>query len=70
MTHSKQHTTYTELPQWADILRISRALRRYALLNKYSHGTIKRSAMAMINIYIKQSAHPSIKHPRDMHAVM
>lgn len=70
MTQSKRHTTYPDTPQLTDIQRIARSLRRYALLSKYSHGTIKRSTMAMINLYIKQSAHPPLKHPHDWHAVM
>ena len=70
MNQIKKHTTYIDLPQQSDIQHIARALRRYALLSRYSHGTIKRSAMAMINIYIKQFAHPVMHHPHDWHAVM
>jgi hypothetical protein len=71
MIVSKQQTPSTTLfVQPADIQRIGRALRRYALLSKYSHGTIKRQAMAMINIYIRQSVRPAVGHPHDWHAVM
>lgn len=44
------------LQQIADVQRIARALKRSEITRKYSHGTIKRSAMAMINYYIRSAA--------------
>jgi len=40
-----------------DTQRIARSLRRAALIQRYSRGTAKRSAMAMINHYIRQASH-------------
>jgi hypothetical protein len=42
--------------QIADIQRIARSLKRWEIAVRYSHGTIKRSAMAMINQYIRQAS--------------
>lgn len=53
-----------------DIQRIARSLKRADLFKKYSHGTIKRSAMAMINHYIRLAGHNFAGGPHDLHAVM
>ncbi len=64
-------TSNTPILSLADIQRIARSLRRTLLLRRYSHGTLKRSAMAMINLYIRQSAKNFAARDRhDLHTAM
>lgn len=60
----------TNFLQLADLQLIERSFRRANLLRRYSHGTIKRSAMAMINHYIRQAGAHFAKHPHDLHTAM
>lgn len=54
----------------SELQRIARSLKRADLSRRYSHGTIKRSAMAMINYYMRQAGTQFATHPHDLHAVM
>jgi hypothetical protein len=54
----------------ADLKRIARSLQRAELSRRYSHGTIKRRAMAMINHYIRAAAKNLAHRPADMHPAM
>lgn len=56
--------------QLTDTQRIARSLQRSTIATKYSHGTVKSSAMAMINLYIRQAGKNFAKPPNDLHAVM
>lgn len=53
----------------ADIQRIARSLKRADVFRRYSHGTIKRSAMAMINYYMRLAGH-NFSSPHNLHTVM
>lgn len=56
--------------QLADLQLIERSFRRAKLLKRYSHGTIKRSAMAMINHYIRQAGSHFARQSHDLHTAM
>ncbi len=62
-------TTTNLAPTLADLRHIERAFRRAELLRRYSQGTFKRSAMAMINQYMRLTAHVS-KSSNDLHPAM
>lgn len=54
-----------------DVQRIARSLKRSQLSRRYSRGTFKRSAMAMINLYVRQAGKQfAAPHRHDLHAVM
>lgn len=64
-------TVNTPALSLADVRRIAQSLRRTLLLRRYSHGSLKRSAMAMINIYLRQSAKNfAAVNPHTMHSAM
>lgn len=48
---------------------IIRSFRRTTLLRRYSHGTLKRSAMAMVNHYIRHAG-SHFARPHDLHTAM
>lgn len=56
-------------PTLADLRHIERAFRRAELLRRHSHGTFKRSAMAMINHYMRL-AKPLASSNNDLHPAM
>ena len=70
-TDTNTHNSQT-LQQITDVQRIARSLKRSALIRKYSHGTIKRSAMAMINQYIRQGGKQfsTSSNQRELHVAM
>lgn len=63
-------TSPTILPTHTDMQHIARSLKRADLFKRYSHGTIKRSTMAMINYYMRLAGQHFAGGPHDLHAVM
>lgn len=72
MVTALQFTTKTNTlnSSATDIQRIARSLKRALIISRYSRGSIKRSSMAMINMYIRLAGHNFANSPRDLHAVM
>ena len=72
MVTALEHTTKTNTlnSPTTDIQRIARSLKRTLILGRYSHGSIKRSSMAMINIYLRRAGYHFVKQSNDLHAVM
>ena len=54
----------------ADLQRLARSFKRAALTKRYSHGSVKRLAMAMINQYLRLAGQNFAKGPHDLHVVM
>lgn len=54
----------------ADLKRIARSLQRASITKRYSHGTIKRRAMAMINYYIRTAGSEFASGRGGMHPAM
>lgn len=46
-------SSHQKKPTLTDMQRIAHSLQRATLTAKYSHGTVKRRAMAMINHYLR-----------------
>lgn len=70
MAQNIQQSSDTNFMTAADLKRIARSLQRANLFKRYSHGTIKRSTMAMINYYMRIAGGGFSKHPQDLHIVM
>ena len=70
MVQNDSQFTDTNYMTAADLKRIARSLQRASLFKRYSHGTIKRSTMAMINYYMRLAGNGFGKHPHDLHMVM
>ena len=56
-------------PSPADLKLLKRSFRRAHLLRRYGRGGIKRSAMAMINYYMRQPAR-QLEPQGELHVVM
>jgi hypothetical protein len=63
ITHTNRQNSHS--PALTDTQRIARSLRRAELIRRYSRGTVKRSAMAMINHYIRQASQQFSLHRHD-----
>ena len=70
MVKNVEQFTDTNFMAPADLKRIARSLQRASLFKRYSHGTIKRSTMAMINYYMRIAGEGFSKHPRNLHVTM
>lgn len=53
-----------------DLRRIVWSLKRFTIIKKYSHGTLKRSAMAMINYYMRLASRNMTTSANDLHVAM
>ncbi len=60
----------TMSPSPADLRRLARSLKRAEIVQRYSHGSVKHLAMAMINNYLRLAGKNFAHGPHDLHAAM